>query len=138
MKGVSATLALGLALAACNAAVDADGLARVRRTIGATAAEANLLIEETLRRDVTRTYARIHREKLLEHLHDAAEELDRPAPETLAGDAERARQLAVALAGALQSLGDALARGDAAPGNADALKALQQRFTTIRHDAAAS
>ena len=137
MKTVAPAAVLALALAACGGPVDADSLARARHAAGATAAEASLLIDETTRGDVTLTYARIHREKLTERMHDAAEDLDRPAPRALAAEADRTRRLASALSDALQHLGDALGAGEPDLGSAGPLPALKQSFSTIRHDSAA-
>jgi hypothetical protein len=136
MRRFVALACVAWSLTGCNAALDADALARTRRAADSLALEANLLIDETVRGDVTLTYARVHRDKLIEHLRDVAEDLDQPASGTLRTEADRVRGLVAALAGALQHMGDALGEGEPDRGGSGPLSALKQTFSTLHHDAA--
>jgi outer membrane murein-binding lipoprotein Lpp len=110
-RALAPLLAASLVLGGCTNTLDADALARAERGLAALGAEANMLVEQFERGELTGTYASVHCDKLLEQQRELAGDLDDAAPTALAARADAARDAAERLGRALRHVGDALARG---------------------------
>ena len=128
----AASLVVCVALAACTSTLDADALDRAEHGLSALAAESGLLVEQFEQGDLTRTYASVHCEKLLERQRELAGDLDDPAPTTLDARSDAAREAADRLGRTLRRLGDALARGAPVAALHDELRALQRALPTAK------